>query len=238
MLVSERSDEGQPREVKVHFRGWSKAHDEWLTSDCLRPLSSSTEHDWGGSIGKLDGGSWEVEKLLKKRRGLRGKVQYLVRWRGWPADHLTWEPAINILDEDLIDEFDQSATTPPQPLIMKAPFTISNGSNVPPDVADGLVEEWVEDIGRKGAALLARAREEFASRRFFSMSPCPAWLFLALQRRLVKMAAPLEGMCHHITHVCHSYHTTSHRRGSLRDGHLLCQRRTGRQVCRGSIRCD
>ena len=36
--------------------------------------------------------AWEVERVVGKRR-VRGRVQYLVLWRGYPDHERTWEPA-------------------------------------------------------------------------------------------------------------------------------------------------
>ena len=47
----------------------------------------------------LPEGTYEVEKLLKKRTH-KGKVQYLVKWKGYPTDQSTWEYYQN-LKQDL-----------------------------------------------------------------------------------------------------------------------------------------
>ncbi len=36
-----------------------------------------------------DSGEWEVEEVQGKRR-LRGDIQYLVKWAGWPAEYNQW----------------------------------------------------------------------------------------------------------------------------------------------------
>ncbi|XP_062542941.1 polycomb group protein Pc [Armigeres subalbatus] len=72
---------------------------------------------------------YAAEKIIKKR--VRpGKVEYLVKWKGWSTRHNTWEPEENILDERLIDMFErslrggssgkrknQSSRTPTKPII-------------------------------------------------------------------------------------------------------------------------
>ena len=68
------------------------------------------------------------------------------------------------------------------------PFVLAQPDTISAAVADSLISEWTDDIGRKAAALLARQREEFASRRLFTMSPCPAWLFRALHRSIGGLA--------------------------------------------------
>lgn len=50
---------------------------------------------------------YAAERIMKKRLR-RGRVEYFVKWRGWSQRHSTWEPEENILDERLIDIFEQS----------------------------------------------------------------------------------------------------------------------------------
>lgn len=45
--------------------------------------------------------------FIKKRRVRKGRVEYLVKWKGYQNKDCTWEPAKNILDRTLIREYDQ-----------------------------------------------------------------------------------------------------------------------------------
>ncbi|XP_042198337.1 chromobox protein homolog 8a [Callorhinchus milii] len=47
-----------------------------------------------------------AESLLK-RRIRKGRVEYLVKWKGWSPKFSTWEPEENILDSRLISAFDE-----------------------------------------------------------------------------------------------------------------------------------
>ncbi|XP_067914327.1 chromobox protein homolog 8-like isoform X2 [Heterodontus francisci] len=47
-----------------------------------------------------------AESLLK-RRIRKGRVEYLVKWKGWSPKYSTWEPEENILDARLISAFDE-----------------------------------------------------------------------------------------------------------------------------------
>ncbi|CAL8389655.1 unnamed protein product [Arctogadus glacialis] len=42
---------------------------------------------------------------IEKRRNRKGRVEYLVKWRGWSPKYNTWEPEENILDPRLLDAF-------------------------------------------------------------------------------------------------------------------------------------
>ena len=53
----------------------------------------------------------EAERILEAR-GSGARLQYLVQWRGFSAEENTWEPARNILDEDLIKSFQKDNKKP------------------------------------------------------------------------------------------------------------------------------
>ncbi|XP_058615876.1 chromobox protein homolog 6a isoform X3 [Onychostoma macrolepis] len=47
-----------------------------------------------------------AEAILKSRVR-KGRIEYLVKWKGWALKHSTWEPENNILDDRLITGFEQ-----------------------------------------------------------------------------------------------------------------------------------
>ncbi|XP_059425709.1 chromobox protein homolog 6a isoform X2 [Carassius carassius] len=47
-----------------------------------------------------------AESILKSRVR-KGRIEYLVKWKGWALKHSTWEPEENILDDRLITAFEQ-----------------------------------------------------------------------------------------------------------------------------------
>merc|ERR1712213_98149 len=50
---------------------------------------------------------YEVENVVSKRETDEGKVEYLVKWKGWNASDNTWEPIENLeSSQELIDEFE------------------------------------------------------------------------------------------------------------------------------------
>nr|CAD2192859.1 unnamed protein product [Meloidogyne enterolobii] len=53
---------------------------------------------------------YAAERLLQIRTR-KGQQEYLVKWKGWSAKHNTWEPTENILDDRLIQEFEQRQAT-------------------------------------------------------------------------------------------------------------------------------
>jgi len=50
---------------------------------------------------------WEVEKILNKRK-IRGVVKYLVQWKGFMAEHDTWEREENLENaREVMEEFER-----------------------------------------------------------------------------------------------------------------------------------
>jgi len=47
---------------------------------------------------------YEVEEILDKRKHYR-KIQYLVKWKGYPLSESSWEPESNINCPELLKEF-------------------------------------------------------------------------------------------------------------------------------------
>ncbi|XDV13566.1 hypothetical protein PO909_001950 [Leuciscus waleckii] len=46
-------------------------------------------------------------EAILKRRVRKGRMEYLVKWKGWAIKYSTWEPEENILDERLVAAFEQ-----------------------------------------------------------------------------------------------------------------------------------
>ncbi|XP_058831234.1 polycomb group protein Pc isoform X2 [Topomyia yanbarensis] len=64
---------------------------------------------------------YAAERIMKKRVRA-GKVEYLVKWKGWSTRHNTWEPEENILDIRLIDIFERSLRGSSTPKRKKKPI--------------------------------------------------------------------------------------------------------------------
>ncbi|XP_040525107.1 chromobox protein homolog 7 isoform X1 [Gallus gallus] len=44
---------------------------------------------------------------IRKKRVRKGKVEYLVKWKGWPPKYSTWEPEDHILDPRLVVAYEE-----------------------------------------------------------------------------------------------------------------------------------
>uniref|UniRef100_F6RQE0 Chromo domain-containing protein n=1 Tax=Monodelphis domestica TaxID=13616 RepID=F6RQE0_MONDO len=45
---------------------------------------------------------------IRKKRVRKGKVEYLVKWKGWPPKYSTWEPEEHILDPRLVMAYEEN----------------------------------------------------------------------------------------------------------------------------------
>ena len=60
--------------------------------------------DWPSKMTDMGDQVFAAEELCKKRvKG--GRVEYLVKWKGWSVKHNSWEPEENILDPRLISQY-------------------------------------------------------------------------------------------------------------------------------------
>ncbi|CAJ0960306.1 unnamed protein product, partial [Mesorhabditis belari] len=58
-----------------------------------------------------------VEKVVNKRVVSSGKVEYLLKWQGYPLAEATWEPEDNVSCAELIKEFEKEKLMSKIPLV-------------------------------------------------------------------------------------------------------------------------
>lgn len=49
---------------------------------------------------------YSVERILRKRNR-NGRVEYLIKWEGFNADHNTWEPRENLYCDQMVNNFER-----------------------------------------------------------------------------------------------------------------------------------
>ncbi|KAJ7315887.1 hypothetical protein JRQ81_002049 [Phrynocephalus forsythii] len=98
---------------------------------------------------------------IEKKRIRKGRVEYLVKWRGWSSKYNTWEPEENILDPRLLIAFQnrerqeqlmgyRKRGPKPKPLVVQLP-SFARRSNVLTGLQEPAVENRPKlDLGSAG----------------------------------------------------------------------------------------
>lgn len=98
---------------------------------------------------------------IEKKRIRKGRVEYLVKWRGWSPKYNTWEPEENILDPRLLIAFQnrerqeqlmgyRKRGPKPKPLVVQVP-TFARRSNVLTGLQDSSADNRAKlELGTQG----------------------------------------------------------------------------------------
>uniref|UniRef100_A0A8C5Q804 Chromobox 7 n=1 Tax=Leptobrachium leishanense TaxID=445787 RepID=A0A8C5Q804_9ANUR len=83
-------------------------HCEQRTTDTGPDTAWSRDHspETGMELSAIGEQVFAVESIRKKRIR-KGKVEYLVKWKGWPPKYSTWEPEEHILDPRLVLAYEE-----------------------------------------------------------------------------------------------------------------------------------
>ncbi|XP_038632327.1 E3 SUMO-protein ligase CBX4 [Scyliorhinus canicula] len=117
---------------------------------------------------------------IEKKRIRKGRVEYLVKWRGWSPKYNTWEPEENILDPRLLLAFQhrerqeqsmgyRKRGPKPKHLLVQLP-AFARRSNVPSELQDPNVDE--ERSKNDIQQLPIKRQYQLNSKRLHQYKPC------------------------------------------------------------------
>jgi hypothetical protein len=86
---------------------WLKKYHDGTAEFPDRPVSQSRPPP--ESLDQRGNELWEVQGILDHRT-VRGRLEYLVEWRGYPVEESTWEPARSVLEDapSVVDHYNTS----------------------------------------------------------------------------------------------------------------------------------
>uniref|UniRef100_V9KHX4 E3 SUMO-protein ligase CBX4 n=1 Tax=Callorhinchus milii TaxID=7868 RepID=V9KHX4_CALMI len=119
-----------------------------------------------------------VESIVKKRIR-KGRVEYLVKWRGWSSKYNTWEPEKNILDPRLLLAFQhrerqeqlmgyRKRGPKPKHLFVQLP-AFARRSNIPSELHDASAEE---DRSKNEGQQATKHHYQLNSKKLHQYKPC------------------------------------------------------------------
>ena len=197
--VLDERGEGAARELHVHFTGWRGRFDEWVSEARAqrRPKGSVkaalARANWKSTDGHDEASdSWVVERILNKKMA-RGRASYLVKWQGWADASNSWEPAANILDRTLIEEYERPRSRKPAAAAArKDPKPFTDDFAAAAAVWPLEIMPWRDAAARACFSVLTRTRVAAARTKLYELDPCPPELYVNLHRSLRDEAKELQ----------------------------------------------
>jgi len=113
-VIDKRVGKNGKIEYLLKWKGYSKEDSTWEPRENLdcKKLIRDFEKEHGEKRGRIKsevGGDddYSVEKIIDKRFAKNGKIEYLLKWKGYREDESTWEPKENLNCEKLMDKFER-----------------------------------------------------------------------------------------------------------------------------------
>ena len=101
-------------EYLLKWKGYRQEESTWEPRENLNCKQLIQDFEWERELKqkniKPEGGSLDdyvVEKILDKRVYNNGKIEYLLKWKGYRDEDSTWEPRQNLDCKKLIDAFER-----------------------------------------------------------------------------------------------------------------------------------
>ena len=127
LLFTPTLGEGRTRKLARHFTG-PYTITQLLSSENVQIKSDSNENDvqrvhinrlkvYKGESQQLDPEHYEIQSIIRQRK-VKGKIQYLIKWKGWTNKYNSWILAQDLNAPEILQQFhrrQKQSTTPDTP---------------------------------------------------------------------------------------------------------------------------
>ena len=112
-VIDKRIAKNGKVEYRLKWKGYRDEDSTWEPKEnlnCMK-LMEDFEREHGGRKQKIkveegDGEGFTVERVIDKRIGKSGRVEYLLKWKGYRNGDSTWEPKENLSCKKLMEDFE------------------------------------------------------------------------------------------------------------------------------------
>lgn len=183
-------------ELRIHVSPFDARHDLWLpqaSRDLRRPgkgansnklLARANYKSTTGYVEEED--KWELEKAIRKKK-IKGKWHWLMRWRGWAAEHDTWEPR-RADTRDVIEEYEEQQKQP-APAAKRAVVPRAPAEPYTTSINDEASAAFtLREISRQLVAELRKASTRPGTNVQVARVPAPPWAYRGVHSLLRGMA--------------------------------------------------
>ena len=109
-ILDKRTNQAGKVEYLLKWKGYSEDESTWEPKKNLYCIDLIKKFEEQLQAEQEDPEEYSVENILDKREYSSGKIEYLVKWKGYSNEENSWEPLKNLFCTDLIEAFEKRSS--------------------------------------------------------------------------------------------------------------------------------